>query len=364
MSGEPEKRILSWDVGIKNLAYCLMTKEENDFEIEDWGLINLVDDRQKCRFTLRGGNQCQECAKFTIYHKGKVKLFKNFEDGFGYVCKRHKEKMIPDLIDLSEKKKPKKSKKSKESTISEENEECVCCVDKCKEISIYKLNGTVYSWCEKHYENKGKTFLKKIGTKKYTQVICTKQPLMNLSEKLFTKLDELHSHFLDVEEVLIENQPVFKNPTMKTIATVLYSYYVMRGIIDKEKTNSTITNIKFVSALNKLKVNSSNTEDVLKSKDEKKAYGLRKELGEKYCKALINKKDDKILCKEKKKDDMCDAFLQGFQHLFNPVPEKYFKKLMTVGFKEDKKKTIKKVIKKKKDCSSGSESELESESEN
>jgi hypothetical protein len=53
--------------------------------------------------------------------------------------------------------------------------------------------------------------------------------------------------FLDVEEVLIENQPSLKNPNMKTIATLLYSYFVFRGIIDKEKTKSKIENIKFIS---------------------------------------------------------------------------------------------------------------------
>ena len=33
---------LGWDVGIKNLAYCLLDKKGDKFEIMDWGIINLL----------------------------------------------------------------------------------------------------------------------------------------------------------------------------------------------------------------------------------------------------------------------------------------------------------------------------------
>ena len=35
-------KILSWDVGIKNLAYCIIIKKDNNFTIDKWGIINLV----------------------------------------------------------------------------------------------------------------------------------------------------------------------------------------------------------------------------------------------------------------------------------------------------------------------------------
>ena len=56
-------KILSWDVGIKNLAYCLIKKEENKFKILEWGRFNLADDAQLCQHILRGGNQCKNNAK-------------------------------------------------------------------------------------------------------------------------------------------------------------------------------------------------------------------------------------------------------------------------------------------------------------
>ena len=33
---------LGWDIGIKNLAYCLMDYIDNKFVIIDWGIINLM----------------------------------------------------------------------------------------------------------------------------------------------------------------------------------------------------------------------------------------------------------------------------------------------------------------------------------
>ena len=45
-------KVLSFDVGIKNLAYCLIEKTDEDFKILKWGIINLVDDRQLCTYEL------------------------------------------------------------------------------------------------------------------------------------------------------------------------------------------------------------------------------------------------------------------------------------------------------------------------
>ena len=41
---------LSWDIGIKNLAYCLVRYENNKIEIVDWEVINLFSENQKYEF--------------------------------------------------------------------------------------------------------------------------------------------------------------------------------------------------------------------------------------------------------------------------------------------------------------------------
>lgn len=41
-------KIISFDVGIKNLAYVVIECDESQFNIVDWDIICLVDDKQKC----------------------------------------------------------------------------------------------------------------------------------------------------------------------------------------------------------------------------------------------------------------------------------------------------------------------------
>lgn len=369
------KTILSWDVGIKNLAYCLIKKNnETDFEILKWGVINLLmDDQVKCQFELRGGGQCQEIAKYCVYHRDKKIIFGENE-GNMLVCSRHKEKSIPVIRNLEEeklklKKLSKKSlKKSLEpSEVKQNIKSLKCCCD-CDEDVTYVLGNSLNCWCKNHFEKKGKQFIKKIHAKKISVTSCSKQPIQDLAEKLFVILDSKLEDFLQATEVLIENQPTLKNPKMKTLSSILYSYFVLRCITDKNKYDSKIQEVRFVSPSNKLKVNSNTTDTLIKKEKEKKddqvknVYKLTKTLGVKYCKAIINESDIKKLEEVKKKDDMCDAFLQGFQYLFSPIPEIYFKKLQSVGFEptDSKKKTKSNVNKKNKLSDSNNVSNFES----
>lgn len=57
--------------------------------------------------------------------------------------------------------------------------------------------------------------------------------IKDLAVKLFEELPKYDNDFLNVEEIIIENQPVFKNPTMKSIQMLLYSYFVMNGLMKK-----------------------------------------------------------------------------------------------------------------------------------
>ena len=70
-------------------------------------------------------------------------------------------------------------------------------------------------------------------------------------ENIPRKLNEIPL-LLDVDQVIIENQPSLKNPKMKTIQMILYSYFLILGKIIKNDHN--IEKIEFCSASNKLKV--------------------------------------------------------------------------------------------------------------
>ena len=57
--------ILSFDVGIKNLAYC---KLKNKSEICDWNVINIIDDIQlSCSCKNKNNLECK--SKATFYKK-------------------------------------------------------------------------------------------------------------------------------------------------------------------------------------------------------------------------------------------------------------------------------------------------------
>lgn len=266
-------KILSIDVGIINLAYCVIESTPDDnFNICEWQIINLTD-AKACCFINKNNKICNKRAKYL-----------SADDK--YACEAHKKK-------------------------------------------FNKLT---------HLQNSYKT------------------PLNLLATKLFEILDT-KPNLLEVDTVVIENQPTFLNPTMKTIAALLYGYFILRGIVEKARTKSNITLVKFISPSNKLKVNKETTNKTLKSADKNDVYNVTKNLlGKEYCKALI-KNDDvnyTFLLKQEKQDDYCDAFLQGFHYLLCPngVPEKYANILKEVNevvaakmLEKSKKKTLKKSLK-------------------
>ena len=91
-----------------------------------------------------------------------------------------------------------------------------------------------------------------------------------LFENIPRKLSE-YPFLLDVDKVVLENQPSLKNPQMKSIQMIVYSYFICYGKIlnnNEEK----IKHIDFCNASNKLKVYKG-TENYIESL---KKYGLYK----------------------------------------------------------------------------------------
>ena len=320
--------ILSFDVGIKNLAYCLMVKNNDSIIVKDWNIINLVEDRNLCCYELRTKNKCGKIARF-ICNRVNKEINNKIEQLT--LCKAHSTKFIPSIDKL------------------EDKNTFLCNHLKCKNsANIGILNNNLWSFCNKH-EKDTKKIITQFKPKKLLGQNCSQQPIQELATKLFTKLDSLKS-FMNVEEVLIENQPSLKNPNMKTIATLLYSYFIFRGILDKNKTNSKLNYVKFISPSNKLKVMKSITNEKLeKAKDKREEYEITKGLGLIYCQTLINNNEKKYLDEHIKKDDLCDAYLQGFRYLFiNGIPKVYEDKLKSIDENKLKVNEIKKTKRKTK----------------
>jgi len=84
-------KILSWDVGIINLAYCLLNVDGEKWEIEDWGIINLTNrESLKCVTCGKNASCCTEVD-------GKSKEEQ-------YYCKKHipKDLVVPEFDDIFE----------------------------------------------------------------------------------------------------------------------------------------------------------------------------------------------------------------------------------------------------------------------
>ena len=116
----------------------------------------------------------------------------------------------------------------------------------------------------------------------------------------------------NVDIVFIENQPN-KRVQMNKMSCFLASYFIKKKVDDKK-----IKQVKLCSPSNKLKINSDKSIEVLKRNNpEYKNYSLNKKLAIEYTNKLLE--DDKYwldhLNKYKKKDDLCDALLQGHYYL-------------------------------------------------
>lgn len=330
--------VLSFDVGVIHLAYCLMTKKDfkdanglikNDWFILEWNNIDLTDrDTQKC--------YCGAAAKLSNEINGKT----------NYYCKTHGKKVNIPIKEFNEYFEPCEKVKTFSQAIDKKsnnflsNEPCEkkLIVNKCQYISCskkqcekkasfnYKENKLNYI-CSTHAKQQYKSNIKLLQLKSFK---IKNSATLDFDEIKFDLMMELENRpeLLKADYVVIENQPSFKNPKMKSIATTIYDYYLIRGIIDKVKTNSNIKQVKFMSPSNKLKLaNDGDTKLLIKTKTNKTntnndaAYKLTKSLGIKYCTELICHLENwqKHFNSYKKKDDLADAFLQGAYFYENKI---------------------------------------------
>ncbi len=306
-------KFLAWDVGIKNLAYSIIDYniELKTKEIIDWGIVNLMnevdEDEHKmkiCCETNQNGNKCSSKAIF---------LFQDNPDKG--VCKKHNSILkykFTKFLDLSQtitcsyeikgKKKGEVKKCSKES------------------IAARKSNLNI-SYCSQHLK-----IIQKTETFEIYDLSNDKKKLVKgltvlmLAKRLYQHLDNLKNVLLDVDEIIIENQPVLKNPTMKTMQILLYGYFIMNGIL-KDK----VKNIHFFSASKKLEA----YDDV-----DGKIIGTLSHLSGQY---QVNKKAAILYTLEmikhsakwmgffnthSKKDDLADAYLTNCYFIDRKFKEK------------------------------------------
>lgn len=259
--------ICSWDIGIKNLAFCIIEINNNLWEINEWDII-----------TLENIQQCSKCNKIATYY--------DYNDI--YFCDDHVNNNIVMHAELIE-------------------DKINCSYNKCNTKAKFIIDDKYY--CLTHKKMLEKQYMKQYMPKPIKKKNSNKIPIFDLIKQLHHELEIRKTKLLNVNEVLIENQPTKLNPTMKTISSAVFSYFVFNGI-----------KAKFISPCNKLKINKDNTETELNNTTNKKR--MTKKLGIQYTLDIINNHNKKnvyisTLNKYKKKDDLCDSFLQCYHYLTN-----------------------------------------------
>lgn len=314
-------RIISWDVGVIHLAYCVidftMDKSNNyKYEIIDWDNINLIEDDRidlvcsGSRAPNKKTNVCKKCTNRAIY-------FMNGNDNkiIGF-CRSHLDQhekiwSTEDTLKLF-----RKIPKNKHTCTFVKKNKTVCGINAG---FVYNNDNSQTYLCTAHHKSELKNKTKDLGPKLIKNTIVKKYPTADLLISLWKKLDNLLVKFsqLAIDEIIIENQPSLKNPKMKAIASGIYDFFSIRAFIDKSA-KCGISLVRYLSPSNKLKIGGDGTIEVFKNnKDSKQKYKLTKQLSIKYTKQLLvsDPIHAEYLDLFKKKDDLCDAFLQGLYYL-------------------------------------------------
>lgn len=342
--------VCAWDVGIKNLAYCVMEKrDDGTFNVDKnkWNKINLMDDENKVKLkcthiTINGKKEkpCTKDAK-SYYIKDDIK--------YG-LCTIHKKNYtaVQENINVEEDfasiQYDKKSDKVPCEYLGKEDKLCGT-------KSLWKHDGK--SLCSAHKKTTINNLKKANSVKTDKKQNCMHVNLFILGQKLYSELNKIKEVIMNVDEVIIENQPTFINPTMKTMSALIYGYFVM--VLASEKGKYPLHNVKFYAPSNKLKIKT--TDDKINIKTDKKsnksdkelitdkiktktkeaggtAYKLTKDTAVKYCKYLLKDKKEMVdyIDSFTKKDDLSDAFLHGYHYLFGKAASIDSATLKELGF--------------------------------
>jgi hypothetical protein len=265
------KGILSFDIGIKNLAWCLTQQQSGEvFSVLGWGNYNLLEDRET-ESTSAKGPVCGSCAAKAKFCSQK-----------GLSCARHVPATHPVLKDLSG-----------------------VVLSKIPAVSVLKG----------HLQAKGVKPLPKgrdamiEALKAYYSVPAPKLKVPHAAAIDVSKMHDsirtfvttqLSKHFTSLTEVRLENQPVLKNPVMKTIQILLFA--TLRDAILAKGVNPTF---KLVHAGMKVKGKESGDKGYKARKDGSEARTLELLGSTKFQEAA---KWKEFFEGHKKRSDLADAF--------------------------------------------------------
>ena len=277
-------KILSIDVGIKNLAICLINlnnDNHNDYKIEILKIINLFDEKiKKCEIQIFDKkNNHSICNK-------EAKFYKNNS----FYCKSHASKNDEFMLPTSDFLKYKRMN-----------------IDQLKKIALdynikYDKNTktNLIENIEKYIKDK---VFENIGNTK-----CSEISIIELGIKLKIELDKELANIIDkIDLVLIENQISTIANRMNNIQGMVTQYFIMNNL----------TKINYVSPINKLKKYMNNNKITYNERKKLSIEISKKKLLEITNDSIEKQKIIEYFNNSKKKDDLADSFLQALWYIEN-----------------------------------------------
>lgn len=249
--------IISFDIGIKHLSYCLLTLHSDyTFTILEWDIINLCDDNFSCNCLSKS----KICGKSASFFKQN-----------NYYCKVHAKQQSFKIPIFDSIHKLKKIELMEYASL--------------KSIPFLKTNTKqiMIDLVSDVYHDEHLDIIKKINGNKIN--------LIDIGIAIKHKLDNITIH---IDKVIIENQI---KQTMINIQYMIAQYYIMNHIND----------IIIYHASNKL-----NFEDKPKIKTN---YKERKSMSIQHTQPLLDDKWLPLFMNHKKKDDLADCFLQAYSYI-------------------------------------------------
>lgn len=311
-------KLLSIDIGIKNLAFCLFEIENNIYSVKKWDIVNIGEEKPLL---------CGEIEN----DKSKAKSTKSTKHP------QIPHPQIPQSINICNK--PAKYTKNNKCYCLKHSKKQVFHVPT-KELESSYLNkqkiNSLFELAEKYNISYAKPLKKQDLIHLFNEYVLNKcfEPvnitnsnkvdIISIGKNIKKKFDEIfitNNTYDNIDVILIENQISPIANRMKTIQGMVAQYFIMKSSTSHQQ------DIKFVSSFNKLKDVTNKTTSITHTQDdktEKSKYNDRKKLGIVTCLENLEKIHDNnewisFFAKHSKRDDLADCFLQGIWYIKNKL---------------------------------------------
>jgi hypothetical protein len=273
-------RVLAFDIGIKNLAYCVLEKTARN-SIIAWENVNIFNEDSAAESDQSNTVTCSRCqSKPKFYVKripinaviAGVAVNTNIQTSF--YCQRHLPPDRPPIKDASG---------APFTTIPS--------LVELKDLAAKSNSGkpqkqTKDAWVELLE----KQYAFPVKKEKKRQVMHA--GLEAIHDALIKVIKERWDTFKTCNVILLENQPVFKNPTMKSVQVLLFA--TLRGAFIEHKLP--VPRVHLVHAGKKVAAEKGDA-----------GYAARKEGSETRATAWIQGEWKEFFAAAKKKSDLADA---------------------------------------------------------